>query len=80
MSINVRSETLLQILPPVPGEKLPDENVTTTRTEMRQFTERILFWENCRPNFGKVAERNLEKLPNENWKNCRTGIVSFRDV
>jgi len=35
---------------------------------------------NCRPNFGKVAERNLEKLPNKNWKNCRTGIVSFRDV
>lgn len=38
---------------------------------MRQFTERILFGENSRPNFGKVAERKLEKLPNEIWKSCR---------
>lgn len=25
---------------------------------------------------GKVAERNLEKLPNGIWKNCRTTIAS----
>ena len=39
---------------------------------MRQFTERILFWEklptefwkSCRTKSGKVADRNLEKLPN----------------
>jgi len=29
---------------------------------------------NCRPNFGKVAERKLEKLPTEFWKSCRTKI------
>ena len=29
-------------------------------------------------NYGKTAERKSEKLPNGNWKNCRTGIDGGR--